>query len=119
MPIDEDTDDIKVLVAMTEEELLRRLAQAELGKEAFPMDPRDLLERGRRLLNARIERVQGAICGNSHLRAFAEGKNDTAEIALEILKYISALAAIVAPVTLSALIAKRGLRNICRAHWGS
>jgi hypothetical protein len=113
-----DENAVRELVALSEDELYRRIAADTLGRQSLPVDPRDLLDRGQRIFQAQSAKVRGAICSNPRLKSFASGTHDVAEIAIEILKVVSALVVAVSPITLCVLLAKKGLKNLCQSEWG-
>lgn len=112
-----EVERIRQLVLLSDEEILRKFAAEALGRQAVPLDPRDLLERGKRMFEVQSAKLQSAICGSAQLRTFATGKNDAAEIAIEIMKVISSLVTKVALVPVCVLLAKKGLKNLCQKDW--
>lgn len=118
MPIsDLETERVQQLAVLPEDDLYRLVAEEMLGKQAMPSDPRELLDQGKRIFRAQARNVQEAICKSSHLREFAQGKSDVAEIAIEILKIVSAIVIKISPITLCVLIARTGLKNLCAEEW--
>lgn len=112
-----EMDEIRELTTLSEDELYRRLATEGLARQALPLDPRDLADRGRRMFQIQSVNLRGAICGSVQLRSFVSGNNDLAEIAIEILKIISTVVVKVSPVTLCVLLAKIGIKNLCQSEW--
>jgi hypothetical protein len=113
----QDAEQLSRLLGLPEDELYRRLAQDALGPQALPMDPRDLLDRGKRIFTAQRTTVQNAVCHNSRLRSYAEGPSDQVSLAIEVLNVVASLFLPFSPVTLCALLVKMGLKNFCQAEW--
>jgi hypothetical protein len=112
-----DEQQLGQLLALPEDELYRHLAADVLGPQALPMDPRDLLDRGKRIFKAQRLAIQDAVCHNSRLRSFAEGTSDQMAVALEVLNVLASVVLPFSPVTLCALLVKLGLKNFCKADW--
>lgn len=108
---------ISQLTEKTEDDLYRELAQEMLGRQAIPLDPRELVERGRRLFEAQRPKLESAACESNNIKLFAEDKHDTAEIVIELLKIIYNIILPVSPVIIGVLIAKKGLKTFCNNHW--
>lgn len=108
---------IAELVAQSYEELYRQLGLEVTGRQALPLDRRELVERGRRFFEAKRPILENAVCNSKNVKSFAEGKNEAAEIAVEVLKIISSLILPVSPVVLAVLVAKMGIKKFCRNQW--
>jgi hypothetical protein len=109
-------EQVRVLAGLTEDELLTALGQQLCGDQVVPLDPRDLLERGKRYFESQWPKLEKVVCVQS-TRDFCEGKSDAADIAIEVLKLLSSVALPFSPVALAVLVAKKGLKRICAARW--
>jgi hypothetical protein len=100
-------------------ELLRALGSELTGPQAFPLQPRELAERGTRWLSAQTAYLQQHVCSNSSIRSFATSKeqSDDITIVVELAKLLAGLILPVNPVTLAALLVKRGLNVLCVTQW--
>jgi hypothetical protein len=105
-------------LSLDEAELLRSLGAETTGPQAFPLQPRELVERGTRWLKAQTAYLQQHVCSSSDIQSFATGKqNDDVTIVLELAKLLAGLVLPVNPVTLAALLVKRGLNVLCETQW--
>jgi hypothetical protein len=108
---------IRQLLALDEEELYVEIGREFSAKQALPLDPRELAERGKRLFSAQVKKLTSSICENSTIRSMAENNSEDAQIVVEIINLISSLILPVSPITLAALLVKRGVKKCCENYW--
>ena len=108
-------------ILLSDADLLRSLGTELVGPQAFPLLPQELVERATRWLTAQTTYLQTHICGSGRIRSFVETKDEggDVEIVIELAKLLADLLLPVNPVTLAALLAKRGLKGLCETQWSA
>ena len=101
----------------SENDLLAMLGADLTSKQALPLQPAQLIERGQRWLMAQYSDLQSFVCASDNIKTFALAKNDDAEIVVEIAKLIAGIVLPVNPIIVSVLIVKRGLKSFCESSW--
>jgi hypothetical protein len=104
-------------LSMTEDDLFALLGSEITGPQALPLRPAELIERGKRWLGAQRELLHAQVCSSVTLKSFTLTTTDNSAIALEVAKLIVGILLPVNPVTLAALLVKRGLKSFCSDRW--
>jgi hypothetical protein len=106
------------LLTLSEQELLARLGKELAADElhAIPLSTEELIERAHVWVDAKTNILRATICPNSTVRSyFVESENW--KLFTAIIDLVASIAVGVSPVTLSALLIKRGLKNLCQSEW--
>lgn len=115
-------EEIRRVSALSEDELLVEIGQAVEGREGLPAFPNRarLIRKGRDWFEGFLLEAKTVICNNPQVYANIKGKQSVlAEVAQTVALAI-ADATLVPPVpiaTVSALIARRGVENLCADMW--
>ncbi|SRR6266478_267243 len=115
---DQDAALLRSALDKSEEELYVQFGQANyLG--AGPASVRDLLNRGKQVLDARKKDLQNIVCQNTIVQSVAD-RDDPYQVAVAVFVVLATLVPNpeAAPlVTLAALITKIGIKTLCESVW--
>lgn len=105
------------LLAASDDELFQLLGTELSGTQALPLSPAELIERGRRWFSAQEDMLRATVCINPRVKALTLENRDDLALAAALADVLASLVLPVTPVTLAALIVRRGLKTFCELHW--
>jgi hypothetical protein len=114
-----ESNEISNLLALSEDELLAKIG-IDVAGESLRLRPpsvQDLIQKGREWLIANMQMLQNQVCRDLELRRMVENPTDNQVLAIAVLDLITSYVVGVSPITVTALLIKRGLRNLCRECW--
>jgi hypothetical protein len=116
---DVSRDEVRRHIDYSEDELLAELGAELVGRQALPLQPAELADRGRRWLSAQREYLQDLVCNNQQMKDFAIAESDEVNIAIEVAKLVASAVLPVNPIPLAVLLAKKGLKSFCATNWST
>jgi hypothetical protein len=105
------------LILLQEYELLEELGLELSLHQAIPRSPHELRTIAQLWLNNNINHFQSVLCSSKEIYSMVENNSDFKEIILAICDLLISLQYGVSPLTVAVLIAKKGLRNLCKNNW--
>ena len=108
---DANSSSDRLLNASTEE-LFELLGRDLAGRQAFPLSSEELVEQAKGWFSAQTKTIQAAICTPSIAKIFV-AECDERELLLGLADILVEKQFGVAPLTLSALVLKIGLKKFC------
>jgi hypothetical protein len=115
-----ERDEIASLLETDAEDLWLLVGRELAGQGALPPDERSLRVLAKKWLGQRRQALREALCGNETIRQLASAQQATSQrvdLVVAICDLVSSVAVGVAPWTVSALLCKEGLRNLCEEEW--
>ncbi|MCG8672781.1 MAG: hypothetical protein MI867_25495 [Pseudomonadales bacterium] len=109
--------ELQALLSLPEEDVLCLLGKELIGRSAAPQIPSHLIERAERWLNAQKNMLRKAVCESDKIKEIATTDTDQMAIALATLEILVSLVIPVNPITLTALLIKKGLTSFCSTKW--
>ena len=108
--------EIARLLSLDEQRLYELIGRELTGRQALPMTPAELAERGRKWFRAHRDQIQRSVCDSRTLRELTE-RSDELQLVAAIADLIAAICVDVAPTTVAVLLLKHGLNRLCDEVW--
>ncbi len=87
------------------------------SKGIFPVNPKEIYDHGKIMMNIYSLMLQDSICNNSYIFKHIGEQSDEKIIALELLNIIIAAKIGFSPAIITAILVKKGLKIYCHNHW--
>lgn len=109
--------DIESLLQKSKDELFLDLGKELVGKSILPKSRNELISTAKIWWERNIKLITDAICGSEKLRKLLLAENnDDVVLVTAIADLVSGLVTGVSPVTVAALLVKKGVNNICKEN---
>jgi hypothetical protein len=113
MPLEDDQDRLRQLLALDEDELLVDLADM-IALGVGPLDPSRKRSIGRAWLEAQTDRLREAICNDPRVQAVRNDEHaDVVDLAAAVTDLVATIVGGVPAAVVSVILVRRGLDRLC------